>query len=179
MRVWRVSGCNLDGSRIRENHRDENRARCRQIELEADFLQHPRETAVRATKLSDDQLQLAELARLRLGDDWARILDAVDSWNRTKTQTTAERLRVHKAIDQYLAWLENGSSFRPATKQHWRRRLRMFRRSVENIWLSQVTPEVIEQFLDSRTCSAACKDTEPKRTSTEDRTHATIGWKIG
>ena len=66
-RVWRVSGCKMDGSRVRENYRDENKARCRQIDLEAEFLREPQETSIRATKLSDDQLQLAELAILRLG----------------------------------------------------------------------------------------------------------------
>jgi hypothetical protein len=85
-RVWRVSGCKSDGSRVRENYRDENKAKCRQIDLEAEYLQQPRETSIRATKLSDEQLQIAELAILRLGDEWSRLVDAVDHWKQTGGQ---------------------------------------------------------------------------------------------
>src|SRR5208337_3109033 len=76
--VWRVSGCKADGSRVRENFSDENSAKCRQIELESEFLQIPAETTIRATKLSEDQLRLAEDAIRRMGDDWSRIVDAAE-----------------------------------------------------------------------------------------------------
>jgi len=163
--VWRVSGCKSDGSRVRENYRDENKAKCRQIDLEAEFLQQPRESSIRATKLSDEQLQLAELAILRLGDEWTRLVDAVDRWKQTGDQVLLDSPRLYEAVDQYLDWLEKKSPFRDATKRHWHVRMKMFKNSVSNIRLGQVTPEFIEHFLDKRPSSAACKDTDRRAVS--------------
>ena len=101
-RVWQVSGCKLDGTRIRENYRDENEARCRQIDLEAEFLQEPRQTSIRATKLSDDQLQLAELAVLRLGEEWGHLVDAVDQWKEKSHRVSPHSPSIHEAIQQYV-----------------------------------------------------------------------------
>jgi hypothetical protein len=99
-RVWRVSGCKSDGSRIRENYRDENQAKCRHLDLEAEFLQQPREGSIRATKLSDEQMQLAELAILRLGEEWTHLVDAVDYWKRAGIQMPPDSPRLHEAVDQ-------------------------------------------------------------------------------
>jgi integrase len=164
-RVWRVSGCKSDGARVRENYRDENKAKCRRIDLEAEYLQQPRETSVRATKLSDDQLQLAELAILRLGDEWSRLVDAVDHWKQTGGQLLPDSPLLYEALDQYLEWLEKKSPFRDATKRHWRVRMKTFKKSVTNIRLAQMTPDFIEHFLDKRTSSAACKDTDRRAVS--------------
>ena len=98
--VWRVSGCKSDGSRIRENYRDENQAKCRHLDLETEFLQQPREGSIRATKLSDEQMQLAELAILRLGEEWSHLVDAVDYWKRAGIQMPPDSPRLHEAVDQ-------------------------------------------------------------------------------
>src|ERR1039458_1112919 len=111
-KVGRVSGCKLDGARIRENFQDENKARCRQIELEAEYLQQPSQSSIRATKLTEDQLREAERAIRRMGDDWQRIVDIVDSWKRSGAKTvSAESPRIDDAVDQYLEWLA-ASDFR-------------------------------------------------------------------
>src|SRR6185295_5895978 len=80
---WRVAGSKRDGERVRENFAEEAAARARQIELETEYLRGHAETNIRATKLSAEQVQLAEVAFIKLGDDWMRILDVVDHWKRT------------------------------------------------------------------------------------------------
>ncbi|MGD1084697.1 MAG: hypothetical protein ABSA47_08105 [Verrucomicrobiota bacterium] len=163
--VFRVSGCNREGSQIRANFKDEAGARCRQIELETEFLQGVRDTAIRATKLSDDQLRLAELAINRLGPDWARLVDAVDLWTRSGGKNLPiESPRIDDAVAQYVVWLD-ASSFRDATKRHWRTRMNLFRNSVQNVRVSEVTPEFIEKFLGTRDVSAAGKDTDRRAVS--------------
>jgi integrase len=162
---FRVAGYKSDGARVRENFTDENTARCRQIALEAEYLQQPSDTAVRATKLSDDQLRLAELAINRLGEDWGRIVDAVDLWIRSGGKSLpAESPRIDDAVDQYQVWLD-ASSFRDATKRHWRIRLNLFRNSVQNVRVSEVTPEFIEKFLAGRNVSPSGKDTDRRAVS--------------
>jgi len=163
--AFRVSGCDRAGKQIRENFKDEAAARCRQIALETDYLKTECETAIRATKLSDDQLRLAELAINRLGEDWGRIVDAVDLWTRSGGKNLpAESPRIDDAVDQYQVWLDK-SSFRDATKRHWRIRLNLFKNSVQNIRVSEVTPEFIEKFLAERKVSAAGKDTDRRAVS--------------
>ena len=163
--AFRVSGCDRDGKQFRENFKDEAGARCRQIELETEYLQGERETAIRATKLSEDQLRLAEMALSQLGDDWGRILDVVYHWKRTGGKSVPiESPRVDEAVDQYLAWL-GASSFRDATKRHWRIRMNLFKNSVQNVRVSVVTPEFIEQFLGTRKVSASGKDTDRRAVS--------------
>ena len=100
-----------------------------------------------------------------LGDEWARLVDAVDLWKRTGGQVLPDSPRLYEAVDQYLEWLETKSPFRDATKRHWRVRIKTFKKSVTNTRLAQVTPEFIEQFLDKRTSSAACKDTDRRAVS--------------
>jgi len=163
--AFRVSGCDRAGKQIRENFKDEAGARCRQLELEAEYLQQPSETAIRATKLSDDQLRLAELAINRLGDGWPRIVDAVDLWTRSGGQNLpTESPLIDDAVAQYVAWLD-ASTFREATKRHWRIRMNLFRNSVQNVRVSEVTPEFIEQFLGTRKVSASGKDTDRRAVS--------------
>ena len=163
--AWRVTGSKRDGTRIRENFADEQAARCRRIELESEFHAGQTETAMRATKLTHEQVQLAEVAIIKLGEDWLRLLDAVDHWKRSgKSKANAESPRLDDAIDQYLAWLA-GSPLRDATKRHWRTRMTLFRNSTRNLRVPDVTPEVIDQFLAGRNVSASGKDTDRRAVS--------------
>src|SRR5258708_3921233 len=67
---WRVTGTNREGKQIRENCADLKFAQCRQIELEAQyFTREQTDTSLRATKLSETQLRLAEMVFVRLSDD--------------------------------------------------------------------------------------------------------------
>jgi integrase len=157
---YRVAGYKLDGTRIRENFADENAARCRQIDLEAECLKQPMATSIRATKLTDDQLRLVELAILKLGDDWPRIVDAVDHWTRSGAKNISiDAPRIDDAIGQYLAWLET-STLRDHSKRHFKIRVNVFKNSVQNVRVSEVTPEFIEAFLATRKTSAVTRDTD-------------------
>lgn len=163
--AWRVSGYMRDGTRIRENFADEQAARCRRIELESEFHAGQTETAMRATKLTHEQVQLAEVAIIKLGEDWLRLLDAVDHWKRSgKSKANAESPRLDDAVDQYLAWLA-ASPLRDATKRHWRIRMTLFKNTTRNLRVADVTPETIDAFLASRKVSASGKDTDRRAVS--------------
>lgn len=161
---WRVSGTKRDGERVRENFIDQPAAQARQIELETEFLRGHAETTIRATKLSAEQVQLAEVAFIKLADDWERLLDAVEYWKRTGSTIPTESPRLDDAVDQYLAWLE-ASPFRDATKRHWKIRMNLFRNSVQNMRVSEVTRKHIDEFLAGRKVSAIGKDTDRRAVS--------------
>ena len=162
---WRVSGIKRDGSRVRQNFSDSKAARAKQIELESEYLQGHNETVARVTKLSDDQLRLAEIAVVKLGEDWQRLLDAVDHWRQSGARNIpSESPRIDEAVEQYLSWL-NASPFRDATKRHWRTRMNVFRNSVQNVRVAEVTPDFIEGYLDNRNTSPGGKDTDRRAVS--------------
>jgi len=154
---YRVAGYKNDGARVRENFADEGAARCRQIELETEYLQLPTENTVQATKLSPDQLRVAEDAIRRMGDDWTRLVDVVEHWKRTGAKSLpGESPRMDEAVDKFLKWLAE-SDLRDTTKKHWRNRVTVFKNSVPNSRVSEVTPDDLWAFMDGRKISAAGK----------------------
>ena len=156
--AFRVSGCDRDGKQIRENFKDEAGARCRQIELEYEYLKTPTETVIRATKLTEDQLRLAERATRIMQEDWPRLLEAVEQWKRSGAKSLPiESPRIDEAVDQYLKWLA-ASDLRDTTKKHWRNRITVFKNSVPNARLSDVRPDDIWAFMDARKISASGKN---------------------
>lgn len=159
---WRVMGTKRDGTRIRENFVAEAAARCRHIELETEYLRGHAETVIRATKLSAEQVQLCEVAMLKLGDDWQHILDAVDHWKRHgKQNAVTESPRLDDAVTQYLAWLDKPDCIlRDATKRKYRYRIgTTFRNSVPNHRVSDFTPDQIEDFIGKQGTHASDRDT--------------------
>jgi integrase len=161
---WRVAGIKRDGSRVRENFAEVEAAQCRQVELETEWLCRQTDTAIRATKLTDEQIRLAEAAFARLDDD-ADLLLAVEHWRRHGKQlSVVESPRLDDAIDQYLVWLAS-SPLRDATKRHWRTRMTVFKNSVSNHRVTDVTPEIIDQFLAARKTSPSGKDTDRRAVS--------------
>lgn len=163
--AWRVDGYKRDGERIRENFPDVQSAQCRQIELETEFLRGHVETSIQPTKLTADQVRVAELAIIKLGDDWDRLLDCVDYWQRNGAKNIkTDAPKIDDAIgheskpDSYLHWLK-GSSLRDATKKHWNTRMTIFKNSVPNIRVSEMTPDFVEDFLSKLKVGAEGKDT--------------------
>ena len=155
---WRVDGYKLDGSRVRENYADPKTAQCRRIELECEALKQPLDNAVRATKLSEDALRVAEFAMLKLGDDWARLPDAVDYWLKAGGKTIpTDSPRIDDAVGQYLDWLKK-SPLREVTRNNRRFQMDVFRNSVPNVRLSEATPEFVEKFLDGRKVSPSTQN---------------------
>jgi integrase len=164
---WRVEGIKRDGARIRENCADEAKARCRQIELETEYLKGHVETAVRATKLSERQIALAESSFIRLGDGADEELPlAVDYWLRLGRQNAvAESPRLDEAAESFLRWLEETESLRHQSKGNLRRRIDLFRNSVGDIRVCDFTPKAIDDFLDKRDVSTTTKDNDRRAIS--------------
>ncbi len=164
---WRVSGVTRTGERIRENFHDAASARCRQTELEAEYLARPGEsTALRATRLSEVQARIAETVfpLLERDDD---LLTAVQFWREHRHKhATTDAPRVDDAVKQFTEWLNTPAcDMRDHSRRNLRIRLNIFGNSVANVKLSEVTPEFLEAYLDKRTVSAATKDNDKRAVS--------------
>jgi integrase len=162
---WRVTGRKRDKTRIRENFADEKEAEARQIDLELEWKRGDVRSELKATKLTDEQLSLASLAVHKLGEDWRRLLDVIEHWHRSGANNAPiESPRIDNAVEQYLVWLE-ASPFRDATKRHWKIRMNLFRNSVQNMRVAEVTRKHIDEFLAGRKVSAIGKDTDRRAVS--------------
>src|SRR5260221_405054 len=107
---WHVTGTKRDGTRIRENFAKVEDAQCRQIELEGEFLARQTDTTLRATRLTDTQIHLAELAFSKLSDD-VDLPRAVDNWlEHGKQHNVAESPRLDEAVGRFKAWLDGEPS---------------------------------------------------------------------
>lgn len=162
--AWRVTGSRRDGKQVRENFPDEASAEARRIELQTEYLKGAAKNEIQATTLPPDKLRLAEVAFLKLGENWERMLDAIDHWTKNGATIPTESPRIDDAVEKYLAWLE-ASPFRDATKRHWKIRMNLFRNSVQNMRVSEVTRKHIDEFLAGRKVSAIGKDTDRRAVS--------------
>jgi integrase len=135
-------------------------AQLRQIELEGEFHTKHSETTLRATRLTDTQVHLAELGFARLSDD-ADLLRAIDHWiKHGKHQAVSESPRLDEAVKKFKQWLDgtnrngdggNGSdglcTLRERSRSNLRVRTKVFGNSVGNMLVSEISPEVVENFL--------------------------------
>lgn len=158
--AWRVTGSKRDGKQVRENFKDLPSAQCRQVELETEYLRGHTETAIRATKLTPEQLQLAEVAFIKLGDDWMRILDAVDHWKKHGNQSLGESPRIDDAVTQFAEWLKKTDELRDRTKDNLRVRVTVFANSIGNVRVSDITPDMIYAYLEKRNVGKASKEND-------------------
>lgn len=159
---WRVSGRTRQGVRIRENFVDERAAEMRRTELEVEYLNGDTATVMRSTKLSHEQLQLAEAAIGRLGDDWLKLLDAVNHWVKTGQQaaTTDQTVKLDAAVTAYVAWLDSPAcTLRPASKMAPKSRLPIFSANSANVRLGAINADFVDRFLTGLTkVSAVTRD---------------------
>lgn len=163
-RSWRVSGTKRDGSRIRENFSDPKDAQFRQVELEGEFLARQTETTLRATRLTDVQVRLAEMAFARLSDD-SELPRAIDSWLRGgKQQAVGDSPRLDDAFEKYRAWLPT-SGLRVLSQNNQQRRVNTFVNSVPNLRVCDFTHDVIEDFLTKRKVSPLTRDNDRRAIS--------------
>jgi integrase len=161
---WRVSGSKRDGTRIRENFAELRSAQCRQVELTTEWLARETESVARATTLTESQVRLAEAAFLRLDSDEELPL-AVDHWLRHGRQhSVAESPRVDEAVEAFQRWLET-STLRDRSRQNLRTRVKVFANSIPNVRVADVTPEIIDNFLEKRTVAASSKDSDRRAIS--------------
>ena len=155
---WRVTGTRRNGDRIRENFAAAVEAQYRHTELEAEFHAANGVAALRATRLTDEQVGIAEAAFKRLEQD-TDLLTAVDHWLRTgKPATITESPRLDEARQAFVDWLELTTELRPATKENLRQRIRHFVNRVNNLRVTDVLPTHIEQYLAQLPVTANSKD---------------------
>ena len=161
---FRVTGYKRDGTRVRENFSDLKSAQCRQVDLEMEHLARETEVAIRATKLTEVQVKLAEMAFMRLDAD-QEIMLAVDHWLRHgKQHAVAESPRLDDAVKAFEEWLDT-STLRDRSRANLRTRVNVFVNSTGNLRVSDVAPESIDTFLDKRSVSAASKDNDRRAIS--------------
>ena len=155
---WRVSGIKRNGERIRENYADPQEAQLRYTELEGEFHAANGSAALRATRLTDEQVAIAEAGFKRLERD-QDLLTAIDHWLRTgKPTAVKESPRLDEALAQYTVWLDTTTELRPLTKLHLRSRVTHFINSVGNMRVTDVIPDHIENYLAHRNVSPNTKD---------------------
>jgi integrase len=148
---WRVTGIRRDGSRVRENFRDPDFAKNRQIELEAEYLSRTdSQAALRATRLNDVQLRLCEAALIKLDRD-EDLLPAVDYWlKQGRAAAVPESPRLDEAVDAFLTWLSQTDTLRSRTKSKYRIRVNLFRHSIPDLRVVDISADVIAEFLSGR-----------------------------
>ncbi len=151
--AWRVTGWKRDGTRIRENFKDETAAQCRKVALLNEWLLARTETTARATQLSEKQIRLAESAFARLAADDEMPL-AIQYWlSHGRARNVVESPTIDEAAKAFLAWLETAEtaeSLRPRTRQNLKSRITVFMSGVDNIRVADFTPDMFDAFLAKR-----------------------------
>jgi integrase len=162
---WRVSGIKRNGERIRENFADPREAQYRYTELEGEFHATNGAAALRATRLTDEQIAVAEAGFKRLERD-EDLLTAIDHWLRTgKPAVVKESPRLDDALKEYTTWMESTKELRPQTKKNLRRRVTNFVRGVGNKRVIDVVPEHVEHYLAHCNVAPITKDAERRAIS--------------
>jgi integrase len=152
---YRVTGIKRNGERIRENFLDEHDAQCRHTALTAEYLQGESTTALRATKLSEDQLSAAETC-FHLISDWRDLLKAVRYWlEHGKQSDVAESPTADEAFEDFKKWLDGAADssgngickLRPLSRQSFKNRIEPFINSLGLVRVADVSPEMIEKYI--------------------------------
>ena len=155
---WRVSGIKRNGERIRENFAEAQEAQYRYTELEGDYQATHGNAALRATRLTEEQIALAEAGFKRLDCD-GDLLTAIDHWLRTgKPSVVKESPRLDDALKEFLAWVDSTPELRPRSKSNLHNRVGNFVKGVGNKRVIDVVPEHIEQYLAHRDVTPETKD---------------------
>ena len=162
---WRVSGIKRNGERIRENYADPQEAQFRYTELEGEFHAANGVAALRATRLTDNQVGVAEAAFKRLERD-EDLITAVDHWLRTgKPASVKESPRLDEALKAFTDWLTTTQELRPMTKDNLRNRVSRFVSNLGNLRVTDVLPDHIEHFLANRNVAVITKDADRRALS--------------
>ena len=155
---WRVTGTRRNGERIRENFARSDDAQFRQTELEGEYHAANGVATLRATRLTDEQVGIAEAAFKRLDQD-TDLMTAVDHWLRTgKPATIKESPRLDEALKAFADWLDTTTELRTLTKYRLRNRATHFVTNASNLRVTDVLPEHIEKYLAQQNVTANTKD---------------------
>src|ERR1051325_4997320 len=163
--AWRVSGYRRDGSRVRENFADAKAAQTRQAQLEAEFLSRTQDdSALRATRLTDTQLRIAETCFIRLDDD-SQMISAINYWlEHGRQHAVKESPRLDDAFAQFGAWLRT-CELRDLSRKNLRPRVNVFFTCVPKMRVADVTPDTIDTYLGKRAVSPKSKDNDRRAVS--------------
>ena len=132
----------------------------RYTELEGEYHAASGVAALRATRLSDEEVGLAEAAFKRL-ERPADIVAAVDHWLRTgRVALAGESPRLDEALAVYLGWLATTSEYRADTKRSLRARVSSFVAGVGNLRVADVQPADVESYLARRKVSPDTKEAD-------------------
>ena len=157
---WRVSGIKRNGERVRDNFVDPQEAQLRYTELEGEYHATNGSAALRATRLTDEQVAIAEAGFKRLERD-QDLLTAIDHWLRMgKPTSIKESPRIDEAFEQFKTWLEGTPELRDKTKTNLRNRVGNFIKGSGNRRVSDVMPDHIETYLATRNVSPDTKDAD-------------------
>jgi hypothetical protein len=154
-RSFRVTGTRRNGERVRENYAAAGDASARSAALNAEFFAGQSETMLRATRLSESQLAIAEKAFALVDDDRDVFKGVKYFLEHGKQADVAESPTADEAFDAFKAWLEgkpdstgNGiCHLRPVSRAGLRQRVESFVNGLGLVRLADVSAEDVEKHL--------------------------------
>lgn len=162
---YRVTGTQRDGKQLRENFSSRAAADCRVTELNLEFLGSETTAVPRITTLSPEQLRHAEAVMPKL-EDPSDLARAVALWLRERSKVTGEPApHLDDAVTKFLAWLDQDQDLRDLSKRNMRIRVTMFQRGMKNLTISDITSEVIDEYLAKRKCGTITRDNDRRALS--------------
>ncbi len=164
---WCVTGMKRNRERIRKNFSEQEAAEVYQNELNLEWLKGEARTEIKATRLSEDQIKLAESAFVQLGTDKDSELPlAIQFWIQNGRPNAVQTVvHLDDAESQFNEWLKKTESLRDRTKANLRLRVSVFRKSVGNLRIPDIQPETIEDYLKGRDVSPSSKDNDRRALS--------------
>jgi integrase len=149
---WRVTGIKRDGSRVRANFTSKEAADAEKTNLMIEWLAGHQPAAIRQTRLTDDQLRIAETAFARLNADM-EMLPAIEYWLRHGRQVAvAESPRLDEAVQKFKEWLPV-SGLRKLSQKSLRIQTEMFSNSTPNLRVADISTDTIQEYLEKRKVS--------------------------
>lgn len=136
---WRVTGIGQEGKQVRQNFTNLEAARAKHLELEMACLGRRGPEVLKMTSLTDQQMQFAEAAFLRLDRD-EDILPPIEHWLTVGKHNRVNGVkRRDEAVDDFCSWLD-GAPLREKARINLKSRARIFRSIVGDLELSSITP---------------------------------------
>jgi len=168
-KVFKVDGYTRERARIRENYPTIQKAKCRALQLEAEYHASGKVEVPQVTSLSPSQLRAAEAAFALLGDktEPEEMLRGSRYWIERGRDTVGpdHAPRLDDAQIAFLQWLERDSGLRPKTQSGLRHALRQLVRALGNVPLGEIDGDRIHHHIHGRPISKVAKDNEKRALS--------------
>lgn len=160
---WQVCGTNRLGNRIRENFKDQNAAKARKLALEAEYLATTDETQLKATTLSDKQLEIARKAFLTVNEDL--VLQALEFWQKHGSPVASNVPFLDDAKVEFVAWCKKELAegrMRQRTFDGKKNNLDILSDYLGNPHLDQITETTVKDFVAKRKAEGKSEPTIKK-----------------